>query len=163
MAKFKAGDRVRRIARPYRFVPLGYETEVVEHHGGALWYRDTDGSLLSFYAEHWELVEPQPFDPAKLRKGDKVLVVLEVTRDGLDKDGGVTTRSRMYFKPDELVGYAPGYTPQSDEPLTVGDRVACPELFSGAATVRYIANDEAAVEADAGGLYTVALSDLGRA
>lgn len=70
---------------------------------------------------------PTTFDATKLRKGDKVMVEVEVRRDGVDGDGDVNVRGSSYLKPHQIIGYAPGYAPQAaEEPLKVGDVVKSP-------------------------------------
>lgn len=70
-------------------------------------------------------LNPTPtFDATKLRKGDKVLVVVDVRRDGLDSDGDVVVTRAGYVRPSDIVGYAPGYTPAVvEEGLKIGDIV----------------------------------------
>ena len=118
--EFKAGDRVRRVKSPRDHAPIGYETTVIHRNFGLMW-RDQQGMMAFINHENWELATPA-FDATKLRKGDKVLAIVTVNSDGLDAEGDVDAQE-YYFNPDQIIGYAPGYTPAAEEPLKVGDKV----------------------------------------
>lgn len=70
---FKAGDRIRRVRRPYGFVPIGYETKALRDElDGRVWYADKDGDGHNTAAEYFELVTPP--EP---QVGDRVRVTFE--------------------------------------------------------------------------------------
>ena len=50
----KVGDRVRRIATPFSFVPIGFESTLIENTDGELVYTDADADQMSFNQEDWE-------------------------------------------------------------------------------------------------------------
>jgi len=60
--EFKAGDRVRRIAEPWGFVPLGYEATVEAKWDGTLQYVDIEGDHVDFNPDNWELITPAAND-----------------------------------------------------------------------------------------------------
>ena len=89
--KFKVGDRIRRVAEPKEWAPMGYETICSRRN----YYKAADGGDYSIYPHQWEKVEwtlPAPpagrywhrqgFTEEMLPDGWRPLMMGELLQDG---------------------------------------------------------------------------------
>lgn len=71
----KAGDRIKRVAQPCPWAPLGYETTALEmkDEDTRVLYSGTDGSKTHGYVEFWEVIEAEHLGAVSLDQTDVII------------------------------------------------------------------------------------------
>lgn len=131
--KFKIGDKIRNVSDNDTEIPVDYKAVVYGVEELSVCFDDQEGFPRQRPSVNYELVTEVPaqpvFDAAKLRKGDKVLILATVEQHGLDFYGDTIVSiggniGYRTLKAPQIVDYAPGYVPAPIEaPLKIGDMV----------------------------------------